>query len=208
MTTSLDRKRLPRLAAYFDRLPDGLASHPNAQLKSDSLDHMRASYPGMLDEVVVPQPMIDIFTNRQPGEWVPEVIGSSLHLACRDLAFQDDESYLDWSYESSGALFNKPLYRVIMHVLSPTLVIMGAAKRWATFHQGSELKPGPASKEGSRVTVQGILSHPGGLFPLLVLQTFARAFEAAVAATRALNPRATLEQSSDTETRYLLSWED
>jgi hypothetical protein len=196
------------LAAYFDRLPNGVASHPDAQLKSDAIDHMRASFPGMLDGAVVPQPLIDVFTNRQPGEWVPEVIGSSLHLACRDLAFQDDESYLDWSYESSEALFNRPLYRVVMHVMSPTLVIIGAAKRWATFHQGSKLEPSPASRENGRVTVHGVLTHPGGLFPQLVLQTFARAFEAAVAATRAQNPRATMEQRSDTETRYILSWED
>jgi hypothetical protein len=207
MTTDIDREKLPQLAAYLDGLPHGLASHPEAQVKSDSLDPMRALYGAMFAGVATPPALVDALAGRQAGEWMPEVIGNALYLACRDLAFRSDDAFLEWRYESSATTFKTPLYRVIMHIVSPTLVVMGAAKRWAAFHQGSSLKSSSTKRRDGRASAEGRLSYPSGLFPDLVLRGFCRSFEAAIAASHARNPRATVQVPSADEAVYLLSWD-
>ncbi|MEM6730369.1 MAG: hypothetical protein AAF658_02365, partial [Myxococcota bacterium] len=96
----------------------------------------------------LPPEMIEVLENRSDEIWHAEVVGVALMLACRDLTFESDEDFLQWGYDSSRALFESPLNRMVMMVVSPTLVAMGAAKKWANFHKGSEIFASGVMQEG------------------------------------------------------------
>jgi hypothetical protein len=71
-----------------------------------------------------------------------------------------------------------------MLVLSPTLVLMGAASRWSTFHKGSTLEVEHWSRTKTHQSAQIRLQHPPGLFLPLHHRAYGEAFRAAALATR------------------------
>ena len=195
-----------RLDRYLASLPRGLSSHPDAVMKGDIFDYMRTSFPGMLDGIEVPAPVARLFADQIDGPWVPEVVGNALYLVCREVKFRDDASFLAWSFDAAADLFKTPLYRVLMMVLSPTLVVMGAAKRWSAFHQGSTLTATPAQKADDRLVVHGSLKYPAGLFDPLILELLGKGFEAAVSGAGGKDAKSITRPLSEGETQYELTW--
>lgn len=71
-----------------------------------------------------------------------------------------------------------------MLVLSPTLVLMGAASRWSTFHKGSTLEVEHWSRTKTHQSAQIRLQHPPSLLLPLHHRACGEAFRAAALATR------------------------
>jgi hypothetical protein len=203
----LDPRRFPLAAKYLAGLPEGLASFPGCEIHVDSFSFMRQTHPNLATTELLPEAAREVLLGNQRGDWIPEVLGNVLYLLLRDTAFHSDAEFLDWARQSSAATYSKPWARVIMHVLSPTLIVMGAGKRWSTFHRGSMLTPEKAAREGERISIRGILTYPAGLFDELLLQRYCRAFEAAIIAAKAQHPVADLASIDAGRSIFVMSWD-
>ncbi len=205
MESTLDRAIFPRAAAYVEAVGQGLEAHTVAKINADVFEIMRQRFPTLIDGTKVPTLVSDAFLGRA-GKWVPEVVGNTLYLMCRDRGLGSDEAFFDFGYRGTLELFDRAIYRVIMRVMSPTLVVMGAQKRWGAFHVGSELSPGKASREGDRTMVRATLRYPARLFPRLMIDYNAHVFRAAVDSAGAKSSKASVGNYTDTAADIEVSW--
>lgn len=207
MSNSVDAARLPIAARYLAGLPNQFDSHPDCLAHTESIDYLRETQPDLVKLVQLPEPARRVFTREDKREWVPEVATTFLFLAVRDLKFKNDQDWINWCGESATKLYAKPWAKVLMFVLSPTLIVMGAAKRWSAFHRGSVLTTEGARHEGNRVVVRATLTFGPGLFDDVTLRRFAKAYEAALVAIKAKGPRSTLVEKTATTGVYDIGWD-
>ncbi|MEL6546319.1 MAG: hypothetical protein AAFQ82_16950 [Myxococcota bacterium] len=204
MVPLLDDAHAPLTTRYIESLPDGLQSHPQAQVRSDVLHTVRAALSDV--DTMMPEPMRVALRDQSDERWHPEVVGVALMLMCRDWVFQSDEAFLEWAFEASLKLFETPLNRMLMMVVSPTLVSIGAGKKWGNFHRGSELVSGGVNKEGSLHVVSGHMSFPEHLFPELIVARWSRSILAALSTTRAQDPKIETTAYTSTIAHFRVTW--
>lgn len=167
-------------SSYIDGLPEGLASFPDCLGRRDvfvgALDETPSSFvDARLREAVAALPADEV--------WIPEVVCAAIVSAHAD-SLGDEQAYLSSSLSRNLELFRRPLFRGLMFVLSPTLVLMGAARRWGAFHRGSTLEVQRWERETAGNGVRLRLTHAPGLFLPLHHRGFGEAFRAAVLSTR------------------------
>lgn len=141
----VDRDRFPNAARYLDRLPDGIRSHPQCQVKAAVvLDHMSArsipapllaSFPRPVTELVDEPPMV--------SAWISEVVAMTYMIAVRDLHFPPgrmDAEYEAWTYERNLRLLGSRIYRPVFLLVSPERLLRFANRRWSRIRRGSTLE--------------------------------------------------------------------
>lgn len=197
-----DPESLPRTAAYLASLPDGLDSYPRCRVRTVVTREITDEFPAVLDHPGV-DPEVRALLRRSidGGEWMLDARGMALRLLVRDIAFETDATYHRWYFDVAGRVFAKPLYRFLMYVVSPTLVMLGATKRWAAFREGSTLT---ARLERNRGELE--LAFPRHLYPELTLVGFGEAFRASVLAARGREPKVELVEASADRGRWSLEW--
>ena len=130
-----------------------------------------------------------------------DALGVVARVLVRDVVLQSDEDMDRWSFDVAGAVFAKPVYRMLMYVLSPTLVLMGSTKRWSAFRRGSTLT---SRIDGNRGSAE--LRFPKNLFPPIVLRGFGHAFRASLVAARANDPVIELVEATPELGRWTVTW--
>jgi hypothetical protein len=201
------RSEFPLTADYVDQLPDGLASLPDCRVRAAVFDAIWRDFPE-LGRRELPQPLSDLLRGKVPANaWISEVVGQVANLMVRDVGVKTDDEFLSWTHEVSRALFDKPVLRHLMKMMSPALVVMGAAKRWSAVHQGSTLEAAPVRTSGPRATTVGRLTYPAGLFPPLFFRGLTTAFEAALMGARGRAVQVELASVDVTAAEYLVSWQ-
>lgn len=168
--------------AYIEQLPDGLDSYPDCRARLQVFMVFLERVPRHRwtpDFAAAIEPYLDV----ADSAWVPEVLCSTITLMVRD-QLRSDDALVKLAYEESVALYHKPLYRALMMVLSPTLVAMGTAKRWAASHRGSELAVEKWDRNKDDTVIHLELRHPPGLFLNLHHLAYGEALRAAAAVTR------------------------
>jgi len=202
----LDPRRFPRAAEFVEKLSHGLSSHPECRLKADIHEEISQEFPALVNAGGIPKTIEDYLRGNYKDKWLPEVCGNCLILMVRDACFSSDEDYLDWCCEYMGRLFQKPLYKIMMNVFSTSLIVMGAAKRWATFHQGSDLRAEPIKKVEGRYQSVGSLTYPPHLFTGLIVPQLGSVYTAALKANKAEEPKVISKETSKTESMFFVSW--
>jgi hypothetical protein len=198
-----DPVALPYTAAFFGGLPNGLDSYPHCRVRSIVSREIVQEFPFVMEHAGADaQIMKRLRESMDQGEWMPDAQGMVLRLLVRDLAFKSDADYHRWYYEISGRLFAKPFYRFLMYVVSPTLVLLGATKRWAAFREGSVMNATVSGNQG-----QAELRFPDGLYPVVTLGGFGETIRAALVAARARNARVDLVEATPTLGRWKLAWQ-
>lgn len=197
-----DETSLPHAAAYFRGLPDGLDSYPSCQVRADVAQEILRLFPHILQHPgISPDVVKTIQASLAKKDWMPDVQGVVARLLVRDVACSSDEEYLDWSYRVAGELFKRPIFKVLMYVLSPTLVLMGTEKRWGTFRRGTTLT---SRLEKNNAMTE--LRFPTNLYTPVVLQGFGEAFRASLTAARATDPRVELIEATAELARWSVRW--
>lgn len=200
--TSFDPDALPRVAAYERSLPDGLGSYPQCRVRTVVVRASVDRFPGVLGRAGVdPGFSEQVGSHVARDEWMPETLAVALALLCRDAEFSGDDAFLNWHYELSSEIFKQRLYRALMYVVSPTLVVLGAQKRWGAFRQGSTLSAKVTRNEG-----EASLEFPSHLYPELTLRGFGEAFQAALVAARARGPSVELIDVTPRSARWTMRW--
>ncbi len=189
---TLDPARLPRAAEYLASLPQGLRSFPGCRVRDITVEPYARAFGHLAGEPGLPPPVADLLSGIGGGPWFPEVVFQVAHLVVRDRVFDDDASYFEWIFNANALIFDKPILRNLMRLVSPTLIVLGSAKRWAAFHDGSELTAERVVSLGDRGQTLAHLRHPTGLFPGVFLHGLEHVFMAALLASRAQQPQVKL----------------
>jgi hypothetical protein len=202
----LDRARFSSASAYLSSLPKGLDSFPECRVRVLVFEHIGRQYPELARDAP-PGPLTDLLAGSlDSSSWVPEVVGQVANLMVRDACVPSDAAYCDWTYEMSLLSFGKPLLRQLMRLMSPALLVLGAAKRWSALHAGTDLGTSGVRNVGDRSEVVGQLRFPRGLFPDLFLIGLCPAFRAALSLARGRDIRVELGARSEVSAEYVVSW--
>jgi hypothetical protein len=160
-------------------------------------------FPQALDHAGVERAFVDrVRSSVSHGEWMPEALGTAVRILTRDAVFATDDEYNQWNFEIAGELFARPFYRVLMYVVSPTLVMLGAQRRWSAFREGTTLAARPHANGGDVV-----LTFPARLYTPLVVAGFGQAFRASLVAARARGVKVALEDVQPDRARWSVTWE-
>lgn len=205
---TIDPGRFPRAAAYLASMPDGLESHAACKIRDVVLDPYVRDYKAIAAEPGLPVPVADLLRGRVPGPWISEVLFQVGHLVVRDRAFAADGPLHEWMRSANAEVFDKPILRSLMRLVSPSLIVLGASKRWAAFHLGSDLTVERVVEADGRAGSVAHLRYPPGLFSALFLETLEGSFVAALAASRAREPQAKIlvTDAAHGRTDYAVSW--
>jgi hypothetical protein len=117
-----------------------------------------------------------------------------------------ESAYYEWSRTSAHDLYDRPLLRHLIKLLSPTLLVMGARSRWGAVRKGSSLSSGKVQKEGERVRTQVTLTHKEGVYVDVFFGGLVHAFEVALESSRGKNAKVSLLGRTPTTASYQLSW--
>jgi hypothetical protein len=201
--TPFDPAVFPRTAAYLADLPGGLDAYPRCRVRTSVTREITDQFPQALDTPGIDPTVVELVRGAiRRDEWMPEAYGLAVRLVVRDILFQTDADYHRWYYEIAGKIFAKPIYRVLMYVVSPTLVMLGAQKRWAAFREGTTLS---AKIDRNQGEIE--LKFPEKLYPELILVGFGEAFRASVVAARARNAKVELIEAAVQHARWRISWQ-
>lgn len=180
--TALDAKRFPTAAPYLERLPRGVDSYVECEVKASILRDLIESRPlGEADLAALPPAVARLVRELPPvSAWVPEVHALIAMLAVRDRSFAAGErgllDYEQWTYERNIHLLGRPLYRALFLFLSPDRLLRGAQVRWSMFRRGSSVEL-VERKEG---LIRLETSHPPFLHEATMARGMAGALRAAV----------------------------
>ena len=201
--TPFDPQALPNTAAYVAALPDGLDAYPKCRVRTAVTRVVAQRFPQIFQhsgiDPLVARRLLDAIGG---GEWMSDAQGVTVRLLVRDVVMKSEAEYDRWSFDIAGEIFARPVYRFLMYVVSPTLVALGATKRWAAFREGTFLTS-RVEKKGGEIE----LRFPPHLYPELALRGFGEAFRASLAAARARNASVKLIETSAERGRWTMAWD-
>lgn len=194
---------LPLLAGYLESLPRGLDSYPDYQQKASvyrQTFHRRTS--AMLAPLL-PPPLARLLTEPLPiSAWLPEVHANALFVALYETHYKDEEAFLRDGRETGRRLFTGPLYKILMALTSPALVVRRANTGWTAMHRGIALDARLAGDKAATVH----LTFPRGLTPRVAALSYASAFHAALEAAGAKRVECALARHTAEEALYDATW--
>lgn len=157
-----DPDDFPELSSYLAALPDGVDSYPVCQAKASLYRNVADTRPIAADDVAkLPEPLQRLLTHPAPiSSWTPGVHSHALLLAVYDRRFSSREEFAEFAYQQQKTLFSGSVYAIALRLVSPTVLVKTAARRFGMFHRGvgfTVVDPHPGG-----VTI--LLDHPAGLF--------------------------------------------
>ncbi|MBX3272994.1 MAG: hypothetical protein KF729_22215 [Sandaracinaceae bacterium] len=198
----LDEARFPTLAAYLASLPAGLDSYPQARSKGTLL---RSSLDGHRVEPLLdglPERLAALISSPPPaGVWVPAVHSDAVFHVVRDHYYPSDEAVRAWTLERTRATVHKPMYRALVRVAGPAVLLRMGAKVHGLLQQGTSVD---VVVEGRRVEVTE--RFPPHLHSREVLLANVALLESLVEITGGASPAAAMLDESPTRARYECTW--
>lgn len=188
---------------YIGALPQGWNSFPECRIKADLLDLAKQRINASGAEI--PVQLAPIFAPNPP-KWYPEVLACATTMFYRDTCFPDEAAFLADAYAYNLEALSTPVNRVIFAVVSPSIVLSGAAKRWSSFHLGSKLWLRRTERVDGRQSADLELSYPAHLFPLTLLGAFAQSFRSAASLAGAKDTTADIIEQQSTRALFRASW--
>jgi hypothetical protein len=205
MRAVLDSGQFPHTAAYLDDLPAGFASHPQCESLAETHDGAVEIVRAEISPDRLPPEVLRLVAGEYGKGWFPEVIGMAAEMLVADVL--GDDEYRRWCYDDALQLFQRPIIRHLMRLVSPTLVVMGARSRWGAVHRGTALESKPVRREAGRVIAESSLTFPVSHYPPLFLEALAHSFRAAIEGARGANVDSVLAHHEPGLARYLVSWD-
>jgi hypothetical protein len=156
-----DRLRFPTLALFLDRV-GGLAALPECQAKASVLRELLTEHNlAALPDGTLPAPLLAFARQPPPmNVWISEVLSEAGYCAVYDLAFTSAAEATAANVRTNLRLMHSPMYRALMVVMTPTLLLRAASVRWSAFHRGSTL----TVREAAAHSASAVLEFPPHLF--------------------------------------------
>lgn len=134
--------------------------------------------------------------------WIPEVHSHALLLAVYDATFKSIEDFERYCYLRQRRLFDGPLYRVVMKMVSPKFLMRTATYGWGALHRGTKLDIEHLDATGASVIVR----HPQNLWNRPLRVALAAGFRAALDISGARGTFIDIDDASPEHTRMVGSW--
>ena len=156
----LDRQRFPTVALYLDRV-GGVHRHPSCQAKASVVRHVVDDHGLHAVTDGLPSLMLALLRERPPANlWISEVLSEAMLCAAYDFAFSSREVAVAATVERNLRLFQSPMYRALMVVMTPTMLLRATGARWSAFHRGTTLE----LVSGNEHDAVAVLSFPPHVF--------------------------------------------
>lgn len=192
----------PTAARYVRTLPDGLASFPDLRVRQAALGRLPEHLPPSAAEL--PDPLGCYVRGEMPGPWMNEVVGQAAMLLFVDTHGPD--AMVQRSYDLAHRLFEGPFLRHMIRLLSPTLVVMGAGRRWNAVRKGTTMTSTPVRREGTRNITEISVTAPHPVFAAQFAAALGPFFEVALQSARGSDPRVELAEARADTITYRASW--
>lgn len=205
---SMDSKKYPRCAAYIERLPHGLQSHPECTISGEALNVQDHLFPRMRELTDLPTQLVKIILPANRETWIPEAHAVALAHATRDAFFSTDAEYYKLVEKLNEELFNRPVFRALFRILSPQLLVMGAARRWGAIHRGTTLEVDATPTDGAgRRKIRGSFTFPTRLWDQMAIDRYSRGCLVAVRLAGGRNVVMSQESITETGASFILGWD-
>jgi hypothetical protein len=201
--SDIDQRKFPRLHAYLKGLPDGLASYPEATAKASMFRDALLDKP--LQEVVplLPDPLAQLVLYPPlVSTWVRSVSMQAIFLVMADHHKMTDDAFSVWTHRTQKALLGGPLYRAMVSLASPSLLLNGASLRWGSFHRGSQVE---ATETGPGEAML-VMRFPRGLYAPTNLIGFGGGFQAVAELSNAKPVSVSVLEMTPTRARFQFRW--
>lgn len=186
---------LPPVAAYLDALPAGLDSYPTTLVKASTVGQIIRMLPEEVRNAERTCPLGDMIDEPPPvSSWIPEVHMVALVTALRETAFASDGAFLAWIREGFEAFWGGSMYRVLMTVASPQLLVRGGDKRWKAMWRGSTRRIFETHPNGNFARVD----FPRNLVNRIYAEASCVGFGVAYRMSRAPDPEVRIEELTPT----------
>jgi hypothetical protein len=197
----------PTLSAYLEDLPEGLASYPEALAKGQAIRSMVLDRVHGLDVAGgLPGPLAArVRVPGSAGEWVPLVHLCGLHAAIYDDSFSPSggmAAFEEWSFERNVKLLQTPLFRRLVTLASPELLLAVYRARWSAFYRGVDVEVLAVGRQ----TASFRLRHPAFAIPAVSRAAIGAAFRAAVVVAGGKSSAVTTSAESSRSARFVLRW--
>lgn len=195
---------LQRTRAYVASLPNGLDSYPECRSKGSIWKAiLRATDTSSLAGRVPPELFALERDSLYDSAWMPMVQNFACHMVLRDCLFPADRMLAEHFRKINRDLFTGPLYRVLVALASPAMLIQAADRRFAALFQGIDIKVVMTGPNSARLTQ----TYPPDLVPALIGRMFLVGFEVAVELAGGKNLSGRVLEHGKTEARYELRWQ-
>lgn len=138
----------------------------------------------------------------QVGAWIPATNYVALCAVARDRLWTTPEAYHQGMVDVATEMYQGPVYRTLFVMFGPSLVAMGAARRWGSLHQGTQLTVRKQHKEGVELTVD----FPAKLLSEDGVRSLGAAFCAIALASRGTDASFTVGACGDTSAQMSIHW--
>lgn len=201
---TVDEARFPLLAAYAARLPRGLGSYETSQTKASVYLEALADKPFSAElRDALPDSLRDLVLQpRLVSTWVRTTDVQGLFLAICDAHRLGENEFEVWSYAVQRRLYRSPLYRGLMVLASPTMLLTGTRVRWSSIHRGSEIE---VTSSGREATIA--LLSPPNLYAPRNLLGFASGFRAVLDLSNAQRVSVKLTSCKPARSEFQITWE-
>lgn len=202
----------PRLDRYLARLPRGLGSYPECQAKAAAFRNIveSRSLAHFPFDAVPPELARLLRTPAPHTAWLSEVGVMAAILAMADSFGMSDRALQQWLHECNASLLANRMYRMLMALASPSMLMHGAATRWGSLHRGSTLEVTDQSFEetglGQRGGVTITLRFPPHLYDEPLLRGVGDGFKTAASMSRARDTELELVSHTPRSGVFHISW--
>jgi hypothetical protein len=192
------------MEAYLESMPNGVASFADHTQKVAFCRQFADDHPQLLARAAeLPAEVARLVTHPEPvNAWIAEAQVNALYLGACDLLFADDDGLIDAVYKMNVRVLRGPLYRVMMMVASPKIIMRHAESRWAAFHRGVRLKAEMRGERGALVR----MIYPTNLYSPLMARAYSAAFRAAIEAAGGKDVKFEMSAYGSTVATFDGSW--
>jgi hypothetical protein len=201
---SLDSARFPRLASYLSFLPEGLASYPECQAKGALVRAVVDCEPlSDVPEGALPAPIRSLI-NTPPtnSQWVHDTVYFGAMLALADYRHMDEARFTEWLHEINRRVFKSQVYRMLLSLTSPGVLLTLCSSTWGTMHRGTTLKVIESDK-GHGIAE---LTFPERAYDRPVIQAIEFGVLVALEQSNVKAPAVTLGTVTTTSARFDARW--
>jgi hypothetical protein len=203
MAFSLDPDLYPRTSKYLKSLPSGLDAYPDCRTATDLYILLRQLAPEVFKEPTLPVELrMRLGEQWAPRQFLPASLAFTLVLALRDRHFKSDTSYKAALYEHGAAVFRQPLFRALMVIMSPSLMVMGASMRWKQWYENIPMTTKQLKKQEARLR----LMYPPNLCPETWLVGIGATYCAAIDCAGGKETQCTITELQPTTAEFSLLW--
>ncbi len=189
---------------YLERLPNGIDSYPDCQMKASFLQEKFSSPPVPFDRARLPPVLQNLLNNPPPASvFVPTVHMFALNHALLDAMGGDEDAFERHTVDANRRQLTSPLYRAMFLFVSPKNLINNADARWGKVHRGVTL----SSEVTGERSFRGSLTFPEHLaFPLL-LTMWAAIFKLGIELAGAKNVKSEVGTVTSTHGTIFGEWD-